>query len=78
MVMPIMSGGAPMSGAPMNDPSGAGDIDQVLISKVISLPVQLKQTLLEIITKMEAPTSSASPVSPGLEGNLSAMNGGGM
>ena len=74
MVMPMMNGPA-MGPRPMGPGGGGADIDKILVSKVIALPMELKQTLLEIITKMEP--SSASPVAPGLEGNLAGPPGGG-
>lgn len=72
----VMMNGPAMPG-PMGPGGGAGgNIDEILVSKVIALPMELKQTLLEIITKMEP--SSASPVSPGLEGSLAGPPPGGL
>jgi len=71
--MNMMAGGPPMA----NGPSGGGeDLDSILIPKIQALPMELKKTLLDIINKMEAPTTGASPVEPGLEGNLTSMAGG--
>jgi hypothetical protein len=50
---------------------GSGGIDDVLIPKILALPQELKQSLLQIITDMETPSKKA-PVSPGLEGNLTS------
>jgi hypothetical protein len=67
MVMPMMDG--PVM------PAKGGNIDDILISKVLALPIELKQSLLEVIDKMGP--SSEAPVSPGLEDNLMGPSGEG-
>jgi hypothetical protein len=55
-------------------PSGdSSNIDNILIPKIMALPIELKQSLLKIITDMENPSAQA-PIEPGLESNL--MGGG--
>ena len=51
-------------------------IDAILIPKVQALPLELKQTLLDIIAKMEQPMANQPNINPGLEGNLTSMSGG--
>ena len=71
MVMPMMGGqgASGMMSGPAMAPEQDSGIDDILVSKVVSLPLELKQSLLKIITDMENP-SAKMPVSQGLESNL--------
>ena len=72
--MVMMNGPAMPPGAGGAGP-GSGGIDDILIPKILSLPPELKQSLLKIITDMENPSSKA-PVGAGLESNLIGPSSG--
>ena len=65
----MVMNGTMMDGPVMPAQKGGGNIDDILIPKVLALPLELKQSLLDVITKME-PGASKAPVNPGLEDNL--------
>lgn len=77
MALGSMTGGPMMNGPAIRPGAGGGgNIDDILIPKIMALPPELKQSLLQIITDMENPSAKA-PVSPGLESNLAGPSGGG-